>query len=91
MAMNRSTLFDRLDALRKEGITFTQTHVENVSHRMGAGGGYRVHLVTEKQTGWGGPFVSHPSLWVGSSRTAAGAGALAGKLGRWLKEYNDNE
>lgn len=93
MAINRSTLFDRLD---ESEHTFTDV----ICKRSGWYGSscmsrqtdpWTVYAVTDDNAVAAevamprGPYIA-----LGSVNSKAAAGAMAGKFKRWLKEYNDN-
>lgn len=86
MAMNRSTLFDRLD---DEKETFVDVVIKSPGNGENQ---FRLYAVTATN----GTMSAHnhpygPAIRLGRTNSKAAAGASAGRYRRWLKEYNDNE
>lgn len=85
MATNRSTLFMWLE---NSVYTYTDVIIKKTSARITTGEEYRLYAVTSANANAAdvampvGPFIP-----VGKAKSRAAAGALAGKLKRWIGEY----
>ena len=90
MAINRSTFFQWLDDEREKDIRYTEIMIKQESSRYYSAPPFKVYAVTAAQKGFVEWVITSPFLVVGSVKTNAAAGALAGKFRRWLEEYNND-
>lgn len=88
MAINRSTLFQWLE---DSPHTFTDVIFKKTSTRFTEGEEYRLYAVTaENERAASVAMPLGPFFGVGRAKSRAAAGALAGKLKRWIEEYNND-
>lgn len=85
MAINRSTLFDRLDDEKEKFVDVVIKGPGNGENQFRL---YAVTAINETMSAHNHPY--GPAIRLGRTNSKAAAGAMAGKFKRWLKEYNDN-